>query len=131
MSFLIKRQEYLEALSTIGAGGEMHITNTTLNIQRNTNMMDNGEQKKKHNGTNNMNGMGDVDMGSVDIVTELLKEIQNISPNVKEFNSLSLCLTLEKLTDNPQYSDWSVSQGRISIMDEIYDTIRNLSSISI
>lgn len=111
MCFLIKRQEYLEALSIIGAGGEMHITNTTLNIQRNTNLMDNLDQK---------------DMGSVEVVTELLKQIQNVSPSVKEFNSLSLCLTLEKLTDNPQYSDWSVSKGRIEVMDEIYDSIRNL-----
>ena len=42
--------------------------------------------------------------------------------NFQEFTSLCSCLTLEKLSDNPDYSNWTVSQGRL-------DTFQKLKSI--
>lgn len=40
----------------------------------------------------------------------------------QDFNSLCLCLTLERLSDNPDYANWTVSQGRL-------DTFQSIKSI--
>jgi hypothetical protein len=40
----------------------------------------------------------------------------------QDFSSLCLCLTLERLSDNPDYANWTVSQGRL-------DTFQSIKSI--
>ena len=41
----------------------------------------------------------------------------------QEFNSLCLCLTMERLSDNPDFTHWSVSQGRLDSFEMIRSII--------
>lgn len=43
--------------------------------------------------------------------------------NYQEFNSLCLCLTMERLSDNPDFTHWSVSQGRLDSFEMIRSII--------
>jgi hypothetical protein len=48
----------------------------------------------------------------------------------QEFNSLCLCLTLEKLSDNPDFACWTVSQGRLDAFQSIKNIVSPLLEIS-
>ena len=45
---------------------------------------------------------------NLDYICDLLKSLEPLCPNHKEYNSLLTNLTLEALTDNPDYKDWCV-----------------------
>ena len=97
--FYIKRQQFLEALTWQGTGGYRHALLPWRPIKTS-----NDEEQ--------------LDIASV---VALLKSIEKMCPP-KEFNSLCMCLTLEKLSDNPDFQNWSVSQGRL----ECFQKLRNL-----
>ena len=50
-----------------------------------------------------------------DLVTDL-KEIESLS-NKEEFNNLCYCLSLNKITDHPDYTNWDIWRGRQSCFD--------------
>ena len=97
--FHIKRQQFLEALTWQGNGGYRHAL-----IPWRPMKVNNIEE--------------DLDVASV---VNLLKSLEKLCPQ-KEFNSLCMCLTLEKLSDNPDFQHWTVSQGRL----ECFHKLRNL-----
>lgn len=51
-----------------------------------------------------------------DLVAEL-KEIESLS-NKEEFNTLCYCLSLNKITDHPEYSDWDMWRGRFKCFEQ-------------
>ena len=50
-----------------------------------------------------------------ELVAEL-KEIESLS-NKEEFNALCYCLSLNKITDHPDYQNWSIWRGRYQCFD--------------
>ncbi len=97
--YTIKRQQFLEALSWQGGGQISPLL------------------PWKPNGSTNTENCLDVES----IVT-LLKSLESISPSKKEFNSLCLLLTLEKISDDAEYTNWTVAYGRL----ECFRKLRNI-----
>lgn len=86
--FLLRRQQFLEALSWHGAGGH---PKWSLAWSPHHDGLGNGQ--------------------SMDAVVALLKSMEG-KCTAGEFDSLCLCLTLEDIRENAEFSTWSVSRGR-------------------
>ena len=114
LEFMMKKQQYLEALSWLGAGGQRH----SLMPWR-------PPKNKPSTPIKNLNEScmtfgddeDDIDMESVAV---LLKELEGRCP-VEDFNHLCKLLTLEKLCDDEKCKDWTVAQGRL----QYFNSLRN------
>jgi len=104
MLFAIKRQQYLEHLSSMGAGGHTHALDPTAKAQA--------------------QGRGSDD--EMEVVLALLKSLEHACPSAAVFDSLCYCLTLDRLTDNPDYAHWAVASGRVQVVDSVAALIRNI-----
>ncbi len=117
LEFMIKKQQYLEALSWLGAGGQKHAlmpwkpskramrssdVDSSLNMQESSVILDED----------------DLDM---DALAELLKDLEAHCSR-KEFNHLCDLMALESLADDARYAAWSVTQGRL----ECFQSMREL-----
>ena len=92
MEFIILRQQYLEALCWQGGGGHRHAL-----------------LPWKPNGGDDSVLDGEL---NVDTLAAMLSALEHKCP-AKEFNSLCMCLTVERLGDHPEFENWSVSEGRL------------------
>ena len=63
---------------------------------------------------------------TVDAVVETLKEIENVSPSKDHYSALCLLLTLNKLSDHPEYRNWNPSKGRINCFKEVLPLVEDL-----
>ncbi len=118
---MIKKQQYLEALSWLGAGGQRHSLmpwrppaikskggSSTLNLDESC--MTFGEDED------------DIDMESV---AAILKQLEGRCPQ-PEFNHLCTLLTLERLGDDEKYKDWNVAKGRLSCFRSLRNALCNV-----
>ena len=100
--FLLRRQQFLEALSWHGAGGH---PKWSLAWSPHHDGLGNGQ--------------------SMDAVVSLLKNMEGTC-SAPEFDSLCLCLTLEDIRDNADFSTWSVSTGRLECFEALRGAVGNL-----
>ena len=100
--FVVRRQQFLEALSWHGAGGH---------------------PKWSLAWSPHHDGLGDGQ--SMDKVVTLLKGVEG-KCSAPEFDSLCLCLTLEDIRENADFSAWSVAGGRLECFEELRSAIGNL-----
>ena len=63
---------------------------------------------------------------TVDAVVKTLKEIENVAPTKEHYNALCLLLTLNKLSDHPEYRAWNPSKGRITCFREVLPLVEEL-----
>ena len=63
---------------------------------------------------------------TVDAVVETLKEIEGVSPSKEHYSGLCLLLTLNKLSDHPEYRNWNPSKGRINCFKEVLPLVEDL-----
>ena len=57
---------------------------------------------------------------------ETLKEIEGVSPSKEHYSGLCLLLTLNKLSDHPEYRNWNPSKGRINCFKEVLPLVEDL-----
>ena len=57
---------------------------------------------------------------------ETLKEIEGVSPSKEHYSALCLLLTLNKLSDHPEYRNWNPSKGRINCFKEVLPLVEDL-----
>ena len=50
---------------------------------------------------------------TVDAVVSTLKEIEAVAPSKESYSNLCLLLTVNKLSDHPEYRSWNPSKGRV------------------
>ena len=100
--FLIRRQQFLEALSWNGAGGHPQFSLAWSPYH---------------------DGLGDGT--NMESVISILKTLEG-KCSTAEFDSLCLCLTLENIRENPDFSQWSVSKGRLDCFELIRQITQNL-----
>ena len=67
-----------------------------------------------------------VNSETVDAVVKTLKEIENVAPTKEHYNALCLLLTLNKLSDHPEYRAWNPSKGRITCFREVLPLVEEL-----
>ena len=73
-----------------------------------------------------LDGNPAVNSQTVDAVVETLKEIENVSPSKDHYSALCLLLTLNKLSDHPEYRNWNPSKGRINCFKEVLPLVEDL-----
>ena len=71
-------------------------------------------------------GTASVNSQTVDSVVETLKEIEAVSPSKEHYSALCLLLTLNKLSDHPEYRNWNPSKGRINCFREVLPLVEDL-----
>ena len=49
----------------------------------------------------------------MDAVVSTLKEIEAVAPSKESYSNLCLLLTVNKLSDHPEYRSWNPSKGRV------------------
>ncbi len=116
LEFMIKKQQYLEALSWLGVGGQRHA------------LMPWRPPKKKNTSPSNTQNLDesamtfgdDEDDVDMDMVASLLKQLEGKCSQAV-FNHLCVLLTLERLSDDDVYRTWTVAQGRL----ECFRCLRN------
>ena len=67
-----------------------------------------------------------VNSETVDAVVETLKEIENVAPSKEHYSALCLLLTLNKLSDHPEYRAWNPSKGRIACFKDVLPLVEDL-----
>ena len=55
----------------------------------------------------------------MDSILQLLDRIKHLC-NHKEYNSLCQCLTIDRLSNHPEFSDWTVSKGRLDCVEQVF-----------
>ena len=105
MEFIILRQQYLEALCWQGGGGHRHAL-----------------LPWKPNGGDDSVIDGEL---NVDTLAAMLSALEHKCPP-KEFNSLCMCLTVERLGDHPEFENWSVSEGRLDCYAQLKSIVEPL-----
>jgi len=65
---------------------------------------------------------------AVEEVVKVLKEIESVSPSKEEYSNLCLLLTLNKLTDHPDYRNWNPVKARSSCFKLIFPLVKDLLS---
>lgn len=68
--------------------------------------------------------------GVVDTVVDVLKEIEKVSPTKEAYSNLCLLLTMNKLSDHPDFRSWNPSKGRIHCFREVLPLVENLLGVS-
>lgn len=63
---------------------------------------------------------------AVDTVVDVLKEIEQVAPSKEHYSNLCLLLTLNKLSDHPDYRSWNPSKGRIQCFKEVLPLVQEL-----
>ena len=66
------------------------------------------------------------DQATVDAVVATLKEIEAVSPTKEAYSNLCLLLTVNKLSDHPEYRAWNPSQGRVACFRSILPLVSDL-----
>ena len=102
--YVIKRQQFLEALSWQGGGQISPLL----------------PWKPNHNKVAE-------NCLDVESIVTLLKSLESISPSKKEFNSLCLLLTLEKISDDADYSNWTVAYGRLECFRKLRHLLHSIT----
>ena len=108
LEFMIKKQQYLESLSWLGAGGQKHALMAWKPSKR-------ALRNADLDGSLNMQESSmilDEDDLDMEYLAVLLKEMET-QCSKEEFNHLCSLMTLENLADDEKYANWSVSQGRL------------------
>eukprot|EP00605_Chrysophyceae_sp_TOSAG23-4_P001339 GSChrysophyteH1.ASY1.ANO1.1456.1 assembled CDS len=116
---MIKKQQYLEALSWLGAGGQRH----SLMPWRPPAIKNKGDRTSGSALDESCMTFGD-DQDDIDMesVASLLKQLEGRCPQ-SEFNHLCTLLTLERLGDDEKYKDWSVARGRLACFRSLRNTL--------
>ena len=109
----ILRQKYLESLSWQGAGGQPQFC-----IPWHPHL-------KSNSGKMMFDDLDDDNTQPMEEIVKLLKRMEAKCPP-KEFSSLCLCLTLQDLRENPDFSTWSVSKGRLEVFQSLHGLIGKL-----
>jgi hypothetical protein len=63
---------------------------------------------------------------AVDTVVEVLKELEAVAPTKEHYSNLCLLLTMNKLSDHPDYRSWNPSKGRVQCFKEILPLVQEL-----
>mmetsp|Transcript_5493 Transcript_5493/g.8369 ORF Transcript_5493/g.8369 Transcript_5493/m.8369 type:complete len:879 (-) Transcript_5493:165-2801(-) len=109
VEFVIRKQQYLEALCWQGAKDTLNNVTPWRPLRH----LSEG-------------GYSDVDDEiTMDRVVEVLKSLEDLCSQV-EFNKLCNCLTFASLTESPDFSDWSVTQGRFQCIDVLWDLLQEV-----
>ena len=66
---------------------------------------------------------------AVDSVVEVLKEIEQTAPSKEHYSNLCLLLTLNRLSEHPDYQSWNPSKGRINCFKEILPLVKDLLGV--
>ena len=66
------------------------------------------------------------DQATVDAVVATLKEIEAVSPTKEAYSNLCLLLTVNKLSDHPEYRAWNPSKGRVACFRSILPLVSDL-----
>lgn len=64
----------------------------------------------------------------VDEVVAVLKQVEAVAPTKEHYSNLCLLLTLNRLSDHPEYRAWNPSKGRISCFKSILPLVEELLS---
>ena len=63
---------------------------------------------------------------AVDTVVQVLKEIEEVAPSKDQYSNLCLLLTMNKLSDHPDYKSWNPSKGRHKSFREVLPLVEDL-----
>ena len=59
-------------------------------------------------------------------MVQVLKEIEEVSPSKDQYSNLCLLLTMNKLSDHPDYKSWNPSKGRHKCFREVLPLVEEL-----
>ena len=59
---------------------------------------------------------------------QVLKEIEDVAPSKDHYSNLCLLLTMNKLSDHPDYKSWNPSKGRHKCFKDILPLVEDLLS---
>ena len=62
----------------------------------------------------------------MDTVVQVLKEIEEVAPSKDQYSNLCLLLTMNKLSDHPDYKSWNPSKGRHKSFREVLPLVEDL-----
>ena len=64
----------------------------------------------------------------MDTVVQVLKEIDEVAPSKEHYSNLCLLLTMNKLSDHPDYKSWNPSKGRHKCFKDVLPLVEDLLS---
>ena len=64
----------------------------------------------------------------MDTVVQVLKEIEEVAPSKEHYSNLCLLLTMNKLSDHPDYKSWNPSKGRHKCFKDVLPLVEDLLS---
>ena len=67
---------------------------------------------------------------AVDTVVQVMKEIEEVAPSKDHYSNLCLLLTMNKLSDHPDYKYWNPSKGRHKCFREVLPLVEELLGAS-
>ena len=59
-------------------------------------------------------------------MVQVLKEIEEVAPSKDQYSNLCLLLTMNKLSDHPDYKSWNPSKGRHKSFREVLPLVEDL-----
>ena len=62
----------------------------------------------------------------MDTVVQVLKEIEEVAPSKDHYSNLCLLLTMNKLSDHPDYKSWNPSKGRHKCFRDVLPLVEDL-----
>jgi WD40 repeat protein len=119
LEFMVKKQQYLEALSWLGAGGQKHALMAWKPSKR---AMKNNTDLDSSLNMQECSMILDEDDLDMEVLAVLLKEMESHCTK-PEFNHLCELMTLENLTDDEKYANWSVSKGRLECFQSMREQL--------
>ena len=60
------------------------------------------------------------------LFSQVLKDIEAVAPSKEDYNNLCLLLTLNKLTDHAEYTNWNPVKARMACFKQILPLVRDL-----
>ena len=57
---------------------------------------------------------------------QVLKEIEDVAPSKDHYSNLCLLLTMNKLSDHPDYKSWNPSKGRHKCFKDVLPLVEDL-----
>ena len=109
----IRKQQYLEALSWVGVGGQRYALVPWKPKKKTSGLSETALRESKEMVTRGSVSMMDEELDmDMQVITTMLKEMEDHCSKA-EFSSLCNLLTLENLSDDPKYRTWTVAQGRL------------------
>ena len=61
-------------------------------------------------------------------MVQVLKEIEEVAPSKEHYSNLCLLLTMNKLSDHPDYKSWNPSKGRHKCFKDVLPLVEDLLS---